>query len=207
MVHAQPLCLHQSRCVLFLSLAPAGRHLPRHPGGHRCVRPARGFPKAPRMRYYIIAGEASGDMHAANLMEQIRRLDPEARFRCWGGDRMKAQGAELVKHYRELAFMGFTEVVMNLRTILRNIRFCKEDLEQWRPDAVVLVDYPGFNLRIAAFAKEKGFRVYYYISPQVWAWKASRVHKIRETVDRMLVILPFEKEFYARYGYEVDFVG
>lgn len=159
------------------------------------------------MNYYIIAGEASGDLHASNLMKQLRLRDVNAGFRCWGGDLMKAQGAELVKHYRDLAFMGFTEVVMNLPTILNNIRFCKKDILRFRPDAVILVDYPGFNLRIAEFAKKQGIKVFYYISPQVWAWKQSRVHKIKRVVDKMLVILPFEKEFYKQFNYNVEFVG
>jgi len=159
------------------------------------------------MRYYIISGEASGDLHAANLMHELKKLDTHATFRCWGGDKMKAEGAELVKHYRELAFMGFTEVVMNLRVILRNFGFCKEDIMQWKPHVVILVDYPGFNLRIAEFAKTNGFKVFYYISPQIWAWKQSRVHKIKKVVDKMFVILPFEKDFYKRFDYEVDFVG
>lgn len=159
------------------------------------------------MNYYIIAGEASGDLHASNLMKNLKQLDPSASFRCWGGDLMKTEGAELVKHYRELAFMGFTEVVMNLRTILRNIDTCKKDLLQHKPDALVLVDYPGFNLRIAEFARSNGIKVFYYISPQVWAWKQSRVQKIKRTVDRMFVILPFEKDFYRKFDYEVDFVG
>ncbi len=159
------------------------------------------------MKYYIIAGEASGDMHAANLMKELKKLDVSAQFRCWGGDKMKKQGAELVKHYRDLAFMGFTEVLMNLKTILRNIDFCKKDIHSYQPDVLILVDYPGFNLRIAEFAKTKGFKVFYYISPQVWAWKESRVNKIKRFVDRMFVILPFEKDFYKKHNYEVDFVG
>ena len=159
------------------------------------------------MKYYIIAGEASGDLHAANLMKELKKLDREAQFRCWGGDNMQQQGAILVKHYHELAFMGFTEVVMNLRTILRNIDFCKKDILTYQPDVLILVDYPGFNLRIAEFAKAKGLKVFYYISPQVWAWKESRVQKIKRFVDRMFVILPFEKEFYKKHDYEVDFVG
>jgi lipid-A-disaccharide synthase len=159
------------------------------------------------MKYYIIAGEASGDLHASNLMKELKLLDSAAEFRCWGGDLMKAQGAELVKHYRDLAFMGFTEVLMNIRTIFRNIDFCKEDIMQHQPDVLILVDYPGFNLRIAEFAKANGIKVFYYISPQVWAWKQSRVHKIKKIVDRMFVILPFEKEFYERFDYRVDFVG
>lgn len=159
------------------------------------------------MKYYIIAGEASGDLHASNLMKALKEKDPEANFRCWGGDLMAAQGGDVVKHYRDLAFMGFAEVVANLRTILANLKFCKKDILESKPDAIILVDYPGFNLRIAEFAKMNGFRVIYYISPQVWAWKKSRVKKIKQFVDRMYVILPFEKAFYQRYDYPVDFVG
>lgn len=159
------------------------------------------------MKYYIIAGEASGDLHASNLIKELKKLDANAEFRCWGGDLMKAQGAQLVKHYRELAFMGFVEVLMNLRTIMKNIKFCKKDILQCKPDAIILVDYPGFNMRIAEFAKQAGIKVFYYISPQIWAWKQSRVHKIKRTVDRMFVILPFEEEFYHRFNYKVDFVG
>lgn len=159
------------------------------------------------MRYYIIAGEASGDMHASNLMREIKKLDTEAVFRCWGGDLMQAAGGELVKHYRDLAFMGFLEVALNISTILKNINYCKEDITRFRPDTVILVDYPGFNLRIAEFAHDKGFRVIYYISPQVWAWKRSRVYGIRKNVGKMLVILPFEEEFYRKYDYKVEFTG
>lgn len=159
------------------------------------------------MNYYIIAGEASGDLHASNLIKELKVLDANSKFRCWGGDLMKEQGADLVKHYRELAFMGFTEVLMNLRTILQNIDFCKKDILQHKPDVLILVDYPGFNLRIAEFAKTIGIKVFYYISPQIWAWKQSRVHKIKRVVDKMFVILPFEKEFYQRFDYNVDFVG
>ncbi len=159
------------------------------------------------MNYYIIAGEASGDLHASNLMKELKALDTNAQFRCWGGDLMKAQGADLVKHYRELAFMGFTEVLLNLRTILKNINFCKKDILQHKPDVLILVDYPGFNIRIAEFAKAQGIKVFYYISPQIWAWKQSRVHKIKKVVDKMFVILPFEKEFYQRFNFDVDFVG
>lgn len=159
------------------------------------------------MKYYIIAGEASGDLHASNLMKELKVLDKAAEFRSWGGDLMKKQGAHLVKHYRDLAFMGFTEVVMNLRTILKNIEFCKKDILDYHPDVLILVDYPGFNLRMAEFAKSNNFRVFYYISPQVWAWKQSRVFKIKKVVDKMFVILPFEQEFYKRFEYDVDFVG
>lgn len=159
------------------------------------------------MKYYIIAGEASGDLHGSNLMKELKNKDRNAEFRFWGGDLMEAQGGEIVKHYRDLAFMGFAEVIMNLKTILGNIKFCKKDIENWKPDAVILIDYPGFNLRIAEFVKKLGIKVYYYISPQIWAWKTGRVHKIKKFVDKMFVILPFEKDFYAKYDFEVDFVG
>ncbi|MGL4598436.1 MAG: lipid-A-disaccharide synthase [Bacteroidia bacterium] len=159
------------------------------------------------MKYYVISGEASGDLHASNLVKAIRAREPQAEFRAWGGDLLAAQGATLVKHYRDLAFMGFVEVLQNLRTILRNIDFCKEDIAAWKPDALILVDYPGFNLRIAPFAKTLGIKVFYYISPQIWAWKQSRVHKIIASTDRVLAILPFEKAFYEKFGYDVDFVG
>jgi lipid-A-disaccharide synthase len=159
------------------------------------------------MKYYIIAGEASGDLHASNLLKEIRKNDPGAEFRGFGGDLMQAQGTHLVRHYRDLAFMGFIEVIANLRTILRNIYACKADILQWKPDALILVDYPGFNLRIAPFAKENGIPVFYYISPQIWAWKQSRVHKIAAYTDKVFCILPFEKDFYKGFGYEVEFVG
>lgn len=161
----------------------------------------------PSKKVYVIAGEASGDLHASNLMEAMLGQDSELEFRYWGGDRMKAVSPGLVKHIKELAFMGFVEVLMNLRTILRNISFCKEDIEQFQPDVLILVDYPGFNLRIAEWAKEKGIRVVYYISPQVWAWKQKRVHKIKKVVDQLFVILPFEKAFFARFDYDVTYVG
>lgn len=140
-------------------------------------------------------------------MKELKLKDPQAEFRFWGGDLMQAQGGTLVKHYRDLAFMGFAEVVMNLRTILGNISVAKKDIETYKPDAVILVDYPGFNLRIAEFVKSLGIKVYYYISPQIWAWKTGRVHKIKKVVNKMFVILPFEEEFYQRYDYKVDFVG
>ena len=159
------------------------------------------------MKYYVIAGEASGDLHGSNLLREIKQRDTAANIHCWGGDLMQAQGATLVKHYRELAFMGFLEVVTNLRTILKNIDFCKKNILDFAPDVLILIDYPGFNLRIAEFAKAKGIKVFYYISPQIWAWKQSRVHKIKRCVDRMFVILPFEKDFYKKFDYEVDFVG
>ncbi|MFH1120724.1 MAG: lipid-A-disaccharide synthase [Bacteroidota bacterium] len=159
------------------------------------------------MKYYVIAGEASGDLHASNLIREIRKLDVSAEFRCWGGDLMKQQGAVLVKHYRDLAFMGFLEVLVNLRTILGNLAFCKRDILESKPDAVILVDYPGFNLRMAKFVHKQKIPVIYYISPQLWAWKQSRVETIRSAVDKMVVILPFEKEFYARHGIGVYFSG
>jgi lipid-A-disaccharide synthase len=159
------------------------------------------------LRYYLIAGEASGDLHGANLMAAIQQKDPDATFRFWGGDKMAAYGGEPIKHYKELAFMGFVEVLLHLKTILRNISFCKNDILRFQPDVLVLIDYPGFNMRIAAFAKKYGIRVVYYISPQIWAWKQHRVHKIKRTVNRMLTILPFEVDFYRKFDYEVDFVG
>ncbi len=159
------------------------------------------------MRYYIISGEASGDLHGSNLINELKKKDTTADIRCWGGDKMQAAGATLVKHYKELAFMGFLEVIKNLRTILKNIKFCKEDILQYKPTAIILIDYPGFNLRIAKWAKERGIKVIYYISPQVWAWKENRVKLIKECVDKMLVILPFEKDFYKKWNYEVEYVG
>jgi lipid-A-disaccharide synthase len=159
------------------------------------------------MKYYIIAGEASGDLHGANLVRALKAKDPNAVFRCWGGDMMQAQGAEIVKHYRDLAFMGFVEVIKNLPTIAKNIKLCKNDILQFSPDVVIFIDYPGFNLRIASFAKKHNFKTVYYISPQIWAWKQSRVHQIKRDIDKMLVILPFEKEFYNRFDCQVDFVG
>jgi len=166
------------------------------------------------MKYYIIAGEASGDLHGSNLIKEIRKQDPTAIIRCWGGDKMQEAGGELVKHYRDLAFMGFAEVVMNLRTIFRNLRFCKEDILQFKPDALILVDYPGFNLRIAKWAKQqplfanKTSKIIYYISPQVWAWKEGRVKMMKKCIDKMLVILPFEKDYYkTKWKWEVEYVG
>ncbi len=159
------------------------------------------------MHYYLIAGEASGDLHGAKLVEALRRLDPEATIRAWGGELMAAAGAEVVKDYRELAFMGFVEVVKNLPTILRNFRECQADIEAFAPDRLVLIDYPGFNLRMAKWARKRGYDVSYYISPQLWAWHTSRVRQVRANVDRMLVILPFEEAFYAEHGVQATFVG
>ena len=160
------------------------------------------------MKYYIIAGEASGDLHASNLMEALLAEDPKADFRFWGGNKMQDIGGTLVKHYKDLAFMGFWEVFINLSTILKNIAFCKKDIEEFNPDAIIYVDYPGFNLRIAAWAKKKGFKNLYYISPQIWAWKENRISKIKRDLDALYVILPFEKTYYKeKHNYPVVYVG
>lgn len=160
------------------------------------------------MKYYVIAGEASGDLHGSNLIKELHKLDPAADIRCWGGDKMQAAGANLVKHYRDLAFMGFVEVLKNLRTIFKNLAFCKSDITTFRPDVLVLVDYPGFNLRIAKWAKQQGFKIVYYISPQVWAWKENRVKMMKQCIDKMLVILPFEKDYYQnKWNWPVEYVG
>ena len=160
------------------------------------------------MKYYLIAGEASGDLHGSNLMRALAEIDPQAQFRFWGGDRMEAVGGKLIKHYRDLALMGFWEVVTNLRTILRNIDLCKGDITAYQPDALIFIDYPGFNMRIAKWAKRQGIPTHYYISPQIWAWKENRIKAIRRDVDAMYVILPFEKDFYeGKHQYPVHFVG
>jgi lipid-A-disaccharide synthase len=160
------------------------------------------------MKYYIIAGEASGDLHGSNLIKEIKNLDPAASIRAWGGDLMKDAGASLVKHYRDLAFMGFLEVIKNLPTILQNIKFCKQDIEAWQPDVLVLIDYPGFNLRIADWAKKHGCKVVYYIAPQVWAWKENRVKKMKLCIDKMFCILPFEKDYFKnKWNWDVTYVG
>ena len=165
-------------------------------------------------KIYIISGEASGDLHGSNLLKEFIQLNNEStsplnlQFRFWGGDKMEeAIGQKPIKHFKELAFMGFVEVLVNIRTILGNIAFCKKDIEEFQPDALLLIDYPGFNLRIAEWAKSKGIKIYYYISPTVWAWKESRVYKIKKAVDHMFVILPFEKPFYDKFNYHVDYVG
>ena len=160
-----------------------------------------------KLKYYIIAGEASGDLHGANLIASLKKKDTRAKIRAWGGNLMKKQGATLVKHYRDLAFMGFVEVLLHLRTILKNLSFCKKDILKYKPDTIILIDYPGFNLKIAKFAHKHNIKVYYYISPQVWAWKKRRVYTIKEVVDKMLVILPFEKDFYDDYRVDAHFVG
>jgi lipid-A-disaccharide synthase len=146
-------------------------------------------------------------MHAANLVASLKKKDENAEIRAWGGDKLKEQGVTLVKHIKDLAFMGFLEVIVNLPTILKNISFCKKGILDFQPDALILVDYPGFNFRIAKFAKQNGIKVFYYISPQIWAWKKSRINQIRKDVDKMFVILPFEKDYYNSNNFEVDFVG
>ncbi|GAB3337311.1 lipid-A-disaccharide synthase [Larkinella ripae] len=159
------------------------------------------------MTYYLIAGERSGDLHGGNLIKAIRQHDPDARCRAWGGEQMEAAGATLVRHYRSMAFMGFLEVIQNLGTIRKNLRDCQRDLLNTRPDVLILIDYAGFNLRMARFAKKHGIRVFYYISPKVWAWNQKRALKIKAVVDRLFVIFPFEVDFYRQYDYPVDYVG
>ena len=160
------------------------------------------------MKYYLIAGEASGDLHGSNLIKALKQQDAEASFRYWGGDLMQQVGGELVKHYRELAFMGFIEVIFNLRTIFNNISFCKKDIEKFNPDVIIFIDYPGFNMRILKWAKQRGFKTHYYISPQIWAWKEGRIKYIKRDVDTMYIILPFEKDFYEKkHNFPVHFVG
>lgn len=159
------------------------------------------------MRYYIIAGEASGDLHGSNLIKALKQKDPGAEFRGFGGDRMRDEGMPLAKHYADMAFMGFVEVIKNLPAILRNLRMCKKDISQFRPDVLILLDYPGFNLRIAKWAKNAGLKVVYYIVPQVWAWHQSRVHDLHRYTDKLLCILPFEPDFFRSYGYEAEYVG
>lgn len=160
------------------------------------------------MKYYIIAGEASGDLHGSNLMKELYKQDDQADIRFWGGDLMAAVGGNLVKHYRDLSFMGFLEVALNLKTILNNIQICKADILDFKPDALIFIDYPGFNMRIAKWARPLGFSTHYYISPQIWAWKENRIKDIKRDVDSMYVILPFEKEFYEnKHHFPVHFVG
>lgn len=159
------------------------------------------------MKYYLIAGEASGDLHGSNLMRGIRLVDANAQFRYFGGDFMKEQGGDLVMHYRHGAFMGIWEVVKNLGTISRNLNLCKSDIRQWQPDVVILIDYAGFNLKIAGYTKTLNIPVFYYISPKVWVWKESRVKKIKKLVDRMFVIFPFEVDFYKKHNYKAYFAG
>ena len=160
------------------------------------------------MKYYIIAGEASGDLHGSNLMRALYQEDPKADIRFWGGDLMQEVGGTLVKHYRTLAFMGFAEVIMNLKTILNNISFCKKDIEKFNPDVIIFIDYPGFNMRIAKWAKQRGIKTHYYIAPQIWAWKENRIKAVKRDFDKLFVILPFEKDFFeVKHNFPVDFVG
>jgi lipid-A-disaccharide synthase len=159
------------------------------------------------MNYYLIAGEASGDLHGSNLMKEILKKDPNATFRCWGGDLMQAAGGEIVVHYKQRAFMGFLEVALNLRKIIGFMKQCQKDLLASNPDVVIFIDYPGFNIPMARFAKHHGYKTVFYISPQVWAWKEKRVITLKQVIDKMLVILPFEKDFYEKWNYEVQYVG
>ena len=159
------------------------------------------------MKYYIIAGEASGDLHGSNLIKEIKILDSNAQFRCWGGDLIKESGGNLVKHYKDYSYMGFFEVFKNIIKIVNNISLCKKDILKYRPDAIIYVDFPGFNMRIAKWAKSKNFINHFYISPQIWAWKESRIKTIRKVIDQMFVILPFEKQYYKKLNYAVNYVG
>ncbi len=160
------------------------------------------------MKYYIIAGEASGDLHAANMMKALKKFDSKAEFRFWGGDLMESVDGQLVKHYKDLAFMGFFEVIMNIRTISKNLKFCKADIKKFKPNCLIFIDYPGFNLRIAKWAKKEGIATHYYISPQIWAWKENRISAIKRDIDKMYVILPFEKGYYEiNHMMPVNFVG
>lgn len=159
------------------------------------------------MKYYLIAGEASGDLHASNLMKSISRFDKKADFRFFGGDLMKEAGGTLVRHFREMAYMGLVDVIANIRTISRNLDYCKSDITKWTPDAIILVDYAGFNLRIAEFVKDAGFKVFYYISPKVWAWRKSRIEKLKKFTDHIFVIFPFEVEYFRKNDLEVEYFG
>ena len=160
------------------------------------------------MKYYLIAGEASGDLHGSKLMRALKAKDANADFRYYGGDKMQSEGGVLVRHFRDTAVMGFINVLLNLRKILSNIEFCKKDLREYAPDALILIDYPGFNLKIAKYAKEElGLRVVYYIPPKIWAWKEHRIKQIKAYVDEVYAIFPFEVDFYARHGYEATYVG
>ena len=159
------------------------------------------------MKYYIIAGEASGDLHGSNLIKELKKLDNSSHFRCWGGDLMSQECNDLVKHYKDYSHMGFFEVFINLKKILKNLSFCKKDIKKYNPDVIIYVDFPGFNLRIAKWAKKNKFKNHFYISPQIWAWKQNRIKTIRKVIDRMYVILPFEKKFYSSINFNVHYVG
>ena len=159
------------------------------------------------MRYYLVAGEASGDLHGSNLIKGLKMADPNSEFRCWGGDLMQAEGAHLVKHYKDSAIIGFVEVLMSMKTLLANLENCKKDILEYKPDALILIDYPGFNFRIAEFAKKNGIRVFYYIAPKVWAWKEKRVHKLQKFVDRLFIIFPFEIEYFKKWNIDAIYNG
>lgn len=159
------------------------------------------------MRYYLVAGEASGDLHGSNLIKGLKMADPNSEFRCWGGDLMQAEGAHLVKHYKDSAIIGFVEVLMSIKTLLANLENCKKDILEYKPDALILIDYPGFNFRIAEFAKKNGIRVFYYIAPKVWAWKEKRVHKLQKFVDRLFIIFPFEIEYFKKWNIDAIYNG
>jgi lipid-A-disaccharide synthase len=159
------------------------------------------------MKYYILAGERSGDLHGSNLIGELKRIESDAQIRCWGGDLMKDAGGDLAMHYKDTAFMGIWETVVNAGKILKHLNFCKKDLLEFKPDVLILIDYPGFNLHMAKFAKQHGIKVIYYISPKIWAWNSGRIQHIKSYVDLMLVVLPFEKEFYQKYDYQVEYVG
>jgi lipid-A-disaccharide synthase len=158
-------------------------------------------------KIFIISGEASGDLHGSNLVKELNKIFPQIQLQGWGGELMQQQGVEIKKHYKELAFMGFAEVIKNIRTISKNFDLCKATIEAFQPEAIIFIDYPGFNLRMAKWAKQKGYKTIYYISPQIWAWKENRIHTIKKYIDKMIVILPFEKEFYYKWNYEVNYVG
>ena len=159
------------------------------------------------MKYYIIAGEASGDLHGSNLIKELKKLDNSSHFRCWGGDLMSRESDDLVKHFKDYSHMGFFEVFINLKKILNNLSFCKKDIKKYNPDVIIYVDFPGFNLRIAKWAKKNKFKNHFYISPQIWAWKQNRIKTIRKVIDQMYVILPFEKKFYSSVNFNVHYVG
>ena len=190
---------------------PTNPRIPPSGGGGASSLPSEELPVAGRfrgLRYFLIAGEASGDLHASNLMRELKKIDAEAEFCFLGGDLMAAQGGNMVKHYRDMAFMGFVEVLKNARKVLNNMDDCKKAIAEFHPDVLILIDYPSFNLRIARYAKETlNIPVYYYISPKIWAWKEFRIKEIKKYVDRMFTILPFETEFYKKHNYEVSYVG
>jgi lipid-A-disaccharide synthase len=159
------------------------------------------------MKYFILSGEPSGDLHGSNLVRSLLKEDPDAEIACWGGELMEQAGARLLKHYRELAFMGVWEVVVNMKTVLGNFKTCREQISGFKPDVVILIDYPGFNLRMAKYVKKQGIKVYYYISPKFWAWNESRVNRVKRSVDRMYIIFPFEVDFYSKHGYDAHYIG